>query len=134
MDDDSESCFFIGSQTFAVRNYGNSTRVCQIRFFRSAAETVGADYPESFRKTEHLFLRLFGFSNGTLSPHWHSWVAPGCAAPAPTCTAAVVSGLLRTALQHKAVPAPLRAQAGMKDALQAARFKNHLIWKRAQER
>ncbi|MDH1549977.1 hypothetical protein, partial [Pseudomonas juntendi] len=37
-------------------------------FFRSAAETVGADYPESFRKTEHLFLRLFGFSNGTLPP------------------------------------------------------------------
>jgi len=60
--------FFIGSQTFALPNYGNKTGVCQIRLALGGLNAPGADYPEFFRKTEHLFLRLFGISNGILSP------------------------------------------------------------------
>lgn len=60
--------FFIGSQTFALPNYGNKTGVCQIRLAFGGLSTAGADYPEFFRKTEHLFLRPFGFSNGILPP------------------------------------------------------------------
>ncbi|WP_156326429.1 hypothetical protein [Pseudomonas sp. NBRC 111127] len=133
MDDDSESCFFIGSQTFAVRNYGNSTRVCQIRFSGQRPKPL-ALIIQNLSAKPNTFSYACSDSRMEHYPRNAPWFAPGCTAPAPTCTAAVVSGLLRTALQHKAVPAPLRAQAGMKDALQAARFKNHLIWKRAQER
>jgi hypothetical protein len=36
--------FFVGSQTFALTNYGNRTVVCQIRLAFGGQSAAGADY------------------------------------------------------------------------------------------